>query len=473
VSRVHKIGFSACLMLLVCSVCVGQQFGDRRFGALNEASRRFDAQRGRLALPSIDLSLEPVREPTLLEEVTGPPIRVRSAFGSAIRFSDNIFLMSASENVHTRPVLNTSVAGGNPIGAPPTALRDARRPADFLSVLTPSVTMNVISKTMPISVSYLADIIQAGSYGEFDAVEQHFNTAADLRIGHGFSLRVANILAHNGVEPRFPGDSLDYYLNNITDVALIYEFGEKFKTSVGYTHDYVRFDAPWNRANNFTVETVGWTGWYKIMPKTSVLVEYAHQQVDDYGQRTDNIRDSFGAGMEWDITSKLSGGMKGGYEWVDFARGHGWGGLYGHAELAYAFSDKLLFGVYMDRHIRQTAALADNLIFGQVYTSTQLAFNTLYRVTPKVGVKGEFFWVNDNFPAQPFGNNLIWTTGHYGLPINSRQEVDTTGFSIGLDWRPKRFLRFGAEYRYQRAAAAISFDNFEENSFLLNASIGF
>lgn len=449
-----KVSFS----VLILSVAAASQLVAQtiepldRFRRRGEAEQRYNEGRGRERLPDVDLSIDPVpegeeEEPLFLEKMADW-LRVHGGVGFQEKYSNNVFLW------------------------PQASPRSDGKPDDFLHTVSPNIRLEMPFQQMPIKVDYTMDIIRAGHFNNFNTEEHHLATVTDLKISPTLSLRFSNQLERLGSEPRSETGPLMNYWSDSLRASAVYRFGNRASIEGGYGHDLSRFDRFEYRASEFDQDTVFLTGYYRLTPRMGGLMEYEHGWVDNKLYMPDNERDRLGAGARWDITSKLSGSAKMGYEWVHFQYLPMDGGIYAHAELVYDYSKKLRFGLYGDRTLRETTLIADNVSYGHAFESTQLSLNTLYKFTREFGIYGGPYLIVDKYPTPPY----LMAEFLNSQALDTQARGDTLGgFSIGAQYQPTRSMKFGVTYEYQRNMSNIErpdFD-FEESALFLNASLGF
>jgi len=434
-SRAKFVIFIVAVVLLIEATGDTQEYPRFEYRPKSEALRRFYSTRGAERLPSVELKLEPTTvEEAYLSILGRAPVIVHGALGWQEQITDNAFLGNAAR-----------LGGGVP--------------GNVFHIISPSVRLEIPSKTLPIFFNYGIDIIRAGNYEhEFGTEEHHIGGTAELKLG-SIKLRANDALERLSIPPRHPSATVVNYWNNVSDIILEWRPGPLFRSTVWWTHELTRFDRSDYKVSDFDLDRIGVEFYYKLFPKASVMAEYQHEFIDEYGKSRDAERYRVGGGIEWDITSRLSGIMKAGHEWYDLKNApSGAEGVYWHAALSYALSKNLLLSLYLDRSIALTSKASGDLVYGGTFTSTQYALKALYRMSPQVSVMGEFFWMDDKSPP--------------GF-TSPRRHSYTKGVALGLDWEPVRYLRFGAKYRFQRIDSTIRSEEFKENMLMLNASFGF
>ncbi|MDD2752158.1 MAG: outer membrane beta-barrel protein [Candidatus Omnitrophica bacterium] len=163
-------------------------------------------------------------------------------------------------------------------------------------------------------------------------------------------------------------------------------------------YDYFyRKDFKKNNSYNETIPSL--TGYYQFAPKTSLLFEYDHGIVR-YPKKPspskDNRYEQFWFGVKGDITAKINGFMKAGYQFRKFNNGGDWDKPVVGFDLSYQFKErtsillKLLKTSAQTDYSNQNYYERNRLDLGVV---NQFAFN------PKLVLKVDSFYENDDFPS--------------------------------------------------------------------------
>ena len=123
-----------------------------------------------------------------------------------------------------------------------------------------------------------------------------------------------------------PGTELTGRIKSTTNVlspGVEYGLGRRYAIGLDYTWANIRFDDVVNQLDR-DEHTVGLTGFYRIQPKTDLLVNFSYG-VKDFDQASDrDVNRYIGAvGVRGEITSKLSSTLRLGYEVRDPDHGRG------------------------------------------------------------------------------------------------------------------------------------------------------
>ncbi|MDD4900179.1 MAG: outer membrane beta-barrel protein [Candidatus Omnitrophica bacterium] len=160
---------------------------------------------------------------------------------------------------------------------------------------------------------------------------------------------------------------------------------------------FYRKDFKRDNSYNETIPTL--TGYYQIAPKTRLLAEYDHGIVrypKKPSHSKDNSYNQFWFGIKGDITTKINGFMKAGYQFRKFNNGGDWNKPVLGFDLSYQFKErtsillKLLKTTAQSDYNNQNYYERNRLDLGLVH---QFASN------PKLLFRMESFYEYDDFPS--------------------------------------------------------------------------
>ncbi len=110
------------------------------------------------------------------------------------------------------------------------------------------------------------------------------------------------------------GKKLDEYYDNIATIVASYEPSPKLKFRFDFSNYITRFDKNVNQFRDRKDNSIAAYVFYKFMPKTSVFMEYERTYINyDNRSNDDSIENRYYAGIDWEISAKSKGQVKGGY----------------------------------------------------------------------------------------------------------------------------------------------------------------
>jgi hypothetical protein len=246
-----------------------------------------------------------------------------------------------------------------------------------------------------------------------------------------------------------PGTELTGRIKSTTNVlspGVEYGLGRRYAIGLDYTWANIRFDEVVNQLDR-DEHTVGLTGFYRIQPKTDLLVNFSYG-VKDFDQATDrDVNRYIGAvGVRGEITSKLSSTLRLGYEVRDPDRGRvgAYNGLVVSGDLAYTPTDRTRITLVAERSV-QESVFATNV----AYLANLVTLSAEHFLTPKLLLTGRVFGGDGEYfeKARKVNGSFDWRTDW------------VYAFSLGVEYQIQKWLGVSADYTHARRDS--NFDNFD------------
>ena len=246
-----------------------------------------------------------------------------------------------------------------------------------------------------------------------------------------------------------PGTELTGRIKSTTNVlspGVEYGLGRRYAIGLDYTWANIRFDEVVNQLDR-DEHTVGLTGFYRIQPKTDLLVNFSYG-VKDFDQATDrDVNRYIGAvGVRGEITSKLSSTLRLGYEVRDPDHGRvgAYNGLVVSGDLAYTPTDRTRITLVAERSV-QESVFATNV----AYLANLVTLSAEHFLTPKLLLTGRVFGGDGEYfeKARKVNGSFDWRTDW------------VYAFSLGVEYQIQKWLGVSADYTHARRDS--NFDNFD------------
>lgn len=253
--------------------------------------------------------------------------------------------------------------------------------------------------------------------------------------------------------------------NNTLKGAVGYEFGDKFRLEASYRNfieDYHQFADKWQ---NKIDHEPGVAAYYRIMPKTSALVEY-RVQMREYTEQQSAGDNSKGAdsdtaqdfvyhkafvGLHWDASAKITGDLKVGIGFKDYENDENWdGGDYDDAttwiaetRLNYQLFQRTRLNGRLLRQVKDSSSIDSTR-----YTNTVFGLGASQEFSEKLTGKVDLSYTYDDYDA-------------YGS-ADERQD-DVYAAKLGLDYDIREWLTAGVNYTYKQRESNIDDKDYTNN----------
>jgi hypothetical protein len=205
---------------------------------------------------------------------------------------------------------------------------------------------------------------------------------------------------------------------------------------------------------SYEKDDYGLTVYYKLAPKTDLLVEYntatfEYDTAVSAAQNLDSDEDKILVGAVWEATGNTTGTVKVGQvdKEFDSASRDDFSGTIWLAQVDWTPSEQTSVSVNTSQAPRETAVGNGNFVDGVMTNAS---------------------WTQD-------WTSAISTTVNYGMGDDDYDETnrsdDVTNYGISLDYEFRRFLSIGVAYDFNERDSNINAFDFERNIYRLNVSL--
>lgn len=351
---------------------------------------------------------------------------------------------------------------------------DHNKKASWVTHINPGFQLELKRHLNSLNLTYaLLDSIYANSPQD-DFIDHFLNANAHLEFNHrnqleltsGFSFahNMRGTALSNGIPiPNFLNEPDQYHTQNHNAV---YQFGSdgapgRIQLQLGY-NDYIYDNHPtrtlkWDR-NDIQA---GGTFFYKVMPKTSLLVEFIHKTVNypnPSKPRYDSTTMTYLGGVTWKAAGKTTGTIKLGFfdkQFDDRSRqpnnftGFTWQVGVNWQPLSYS-----------QFNLNVSQAVLEPFLYGNLIDQNLYSLDWKHQWGSKLSSTV----------------SLSSTTSNYPGSIPSRSD-DMKAYSIGLDYRMQRWLNLGLSYSYRSLNSTLSrqtsgsFVDYGQNIMMFNLMV--
>ena len=256
-----------------------------------------------------------------------------------------------------------------------------------------------------------------------------------------------------------PGTELVGRIKSTTNVlspSVEYGFAQRYAVGLDYGWTTVRFDDTVQQLDR-DEHAIGLTGFYRIQPKTDVLLNFTYGTKDfDQADNRDVKRYITAVGVRGDITSRLSSTFRLGYEVRDPDRGRigAYSGVVASGDVVYRPTERTRLALIAERSV-QESVFQNNLAF----ISNLVTLTGEHFLTPKLLLTGRVAGGNGDYfeKSQKVNGSFDWRTDW------------VYGFSLGVEYQIQKWLAVSADYTHSRRDS--NFDNFDFKDDVVGAKV--
>jgi hypothetical protein len=329
---------------------------------------------------------------------------------------------------------------------------------------------DVISKTIPgfvlelplgrhkVDLGFRAEVLRYADLGSQDT--EHYFVLGNVLLDFpgGLKAKLKEDFARTS-DP--PGTELTGRINSSTNVlspSLEYGFAQRYAIGLDYVWTTVSFDDDTGVEQLDRDEhTVGVTGFYRIQPKTDLLVNVSYGAKDfDTANDRDVDRYITAVGIRGEITSRLISTLRVGYEIRDPDQGDvgSYSGFVVGGDVIYQPTERTRITLVTERSV-QESVFATNF----AYLANLVTLAAEHFLTPMLLLTGRLFGgYGDYFEkAQKVSGRFDWREDWIGA------------FSVGVEYQIQRWLAVSADYTHSRRDS--NFDNFDFKNDILGGKV--
>ena len=190
---------------------------------------------------------------------------------------------------------------------------------DYITLISPGFLLTVRTQRQKLELGAGAETSMYSENNDENFTAMSYKAGYSLNSTSGISFSI-NDLYGTSEDPR-PEQNVGERKKHFTNKAegkLGYTFpAKKFSAEFFAKEFYLQYDEPADENSNRKDREYGVGMYYRVLPKTSLLLEYSHG-TKEYFDRTDKEYDSrsnfYRLGIKWDATAKMNGALKIGYE---------------------------------------------------------------------------------------------------------------------------------------------------------------
>lgn len=330
-------------------------------------------------------------------------------------------------------------------------LTDDKKVGDNLTVLSPSIELKRVHDERVFLLSYNVDIYRFHDQDKEDR-ENHAVTAfLDTRFPAGLKLRLRDTYVKTAEPASSEITDKVERMQNLFEVALTSNVFDRLSFELNYggtIHDY-KGDA--NKNQDRLEETYGGDLLLKLLPKTSLFLEYRRGQIAYdviiAGDERDSTFDKYGVGLKGQITSKLGLDLMGGYTdrkyesaaKADFQR------TIASLSMNYDFSSFTKFSLMGKRKIEESFKSSSNYFVANI-----ISLNIDYKMTYKVSVNLDTYYGVNDYPDD----------------VDRRDNLSGVGLNLKYNIRP--WLSTGVGYAYKQRDSSLDSEDYQDNLYKIN-----
>lgn len=313
---------------------------------------------------------------------------------------------------------------------------------DFVTTATPELLLEFKCSGRNIFYAdYKYEILRFDRYNRDDRENNKFKARFEI-YGPDYFLKLREDFKEVTTTSTYAEYFDDYRLNDAS-ATLGGDFNNvSFETTYqNLDYDYKTIDS----ANNYNEHLFDLTAYYKIFPKTKALLEYDFGKIKyDNDKTRDGDANEFLAGIKGELSQKMTGTIKLGYQSRDYEARKDWEEAVTYTNVLYEISQKTKLDFTFERKPVESTYTTENY-----YQTDQMFCRLAQKLTEKTTASFNVLYSYDKYPV---------TEG----AATGRQD-DIWGAKIALDIDTRRWLTSGVSYEFKKRNSNVSSYDYENN----------
>jgi hypothetical protein len=341
--------------------------------------------------------------------------------------------------------------------------------SDWITTISPGLELILPLRRHSVKAGYFADIYRHKDRDENNYTRHLFTAGLNLDFPGGLAVTLKNDYIDSEVtrkwreQPGLAGSADPYrakpYASNDFLARARYGFSDRWAVAAWYNLYAYGYDNEFDRTGDFDRHLGGGSIFYRIAPKTEVLVEYSRSTVDySKSPSSDNKNDTAYVGLQFDPTAKLSGHLKLGwtqrkYDTPQFANETRFDTFSTRVDLTYGLSP------FDTIRLRGSRTIEEDIDTNAAYTRDDysLGYSHILSMNEKIRLNASIGFGRERHEGP--------STDTDGLLKNRSDDILYT--TLSADYVMQRWLMWTLSYSYyDRDSTFIRYDGTENVVFL-------
>lgn len=329
---------------------------------------------------------------------------------------------------------------------------------DYITIITPGISLQLPFRLHQILLDYNTVFTRHAKYTAENTTDHNASSLLDFKLGSLINLKLTDTYTKNHEQRGFSSTGfIERYETNAATFSAIYQMEDISKVQIDYTKTTWNFKTSKFRERDEDL-LAGYI-YYKFLPKTSAFLEYDHKYIDYnlISKDFNNDVDIALFGIDWKMTEKSNGIIKGGYLWKNYAMSskEDYQTWTASIDLNYEFSDDTSVKIVGKRTISEPK------IQGNRYLISTGAYSEIqHRFIKKLSVSFRGSYSKDIFSEAVLPD------------ITVRKDL-TVMTGTGLNYLIRDWLELEIDYYYRDRNSNLNTNDYEENvyTFTINFAL--
>ena len=323
---------------------------------------------------------------------------------------------------------------------------------DFSTRISPGFALHLPTGRHDFYGGYRPEFVKYARLKSQDTINHFATLGMKLDFPGGLLVNVDNVFSKSTEAPL---SDLTGPIKNLQDIlrsSAEYRLAERYSIALSHTLYYINYLEQQNEFLDRVENRVGLTGYYRIFPKTDVLLEPGYGRIE-YLQNSSSNRDANNydilVGLRSEPTARLRGLTKIGYLFREPTQvgGESFSGVVTTNQWGYQMTDKTSFTLTLERRPFESSQ-PNNDFFISIFSI--LTVNYIF--SPNLSFQANLGGALNKYPV----------TATVGTQTAKRNDT-LFGAGAGLTYTFTRWLSVRANYQYDRRNSNFNTFDFNDN----------
>ncbi len=323
---------------------------------------------------------------------------------------------------------------------------------DFSTRISPGFALHLPTGRHDFFGGYRAEFVQYATLKKQDTINHFATLGMNLDFPGGLLVNMNNVFSKSTEAPLTDTTGPVKNLQDVLRSSVEYRLAERYSIALSHNLYYINYLQQQNEFLDRVENRVGLTGYYRIFPKTDVLLEPGYGRIQ-YLQSSSTNRDAnnydFLVGVRSEPTARIRGLTKVGYLYRDPQQvgGKSFSGVVTTNQWGYQMTDKTSFTLTLERRPFESSQ-ANNDFFISIFSI--LTMNYIF--SPNLSFQANLGGALNKYPV----------TATVGTQTAKRTDT-LFGAGAGLTYTFTRWLSVRANYHFDRRNSNFNTFDFNDN----------
>ena len=332
---------------------------------------------------------------------------------------------------------------------------------DFLTIIIPGLALELPVGRHRFIGGYRAEFLNFADLSDQDTTHHIATLGMSLDFPGGLLVKLDDQFKKTS-EPPASSDLTGRVesLQNSLASSVEYSLTDRYSIGLNHSLNYVDFEEEVNEFLNRFENRIGLTGFYRIFPKTALLLDYTYGRIDHINNAERDSNSHFiQMGLRGKVTAKLGTLFKIGWQIRESEEPdrRDFSGLVTSGTWTFQMTSRTTWTLLTERRLVESS-FANNDFFKSLVGTLGLA----HAFGPKISLKADVTVGLNDYPRK----------ATVGTKTDERQDF-LLGVGVGVTYTFRRWLSVALDYSFNRRDSNFGLFDFDDHRSSISLHLGF